>query len=275
MTPAETVCLNGTIGRLGEMGLTAQELLYSEFLYTEITTIDRQPLYLAEKFSRLEADFCTLYGKECPHIPEAGAWIERLLRENHAPIGGNIIRACLFIDRGDRPCWLFTYAYPSLYRGYEQIVLRPKAVLTNYELPLENFMTGTSATMADFAARYARRQGAGAAIRVNRAGQLISLGEYPLLAVRERHAATPALGNGARDITERRLLLAACRQVGLQVEERPVDVEQIVRLDELLGFTPQGILAVLCCNDRYYTNSTASLLARALPELTRMGLSGC
>ncbi len=249
----------------------AMQLLHADYLYQTVNTYDHRTLYLKEHLDCLNASHQALYGKPLELSPQK---IERqtanLLHENRMPFGGNTVNIIVMPD-SDGPDIVIEHNRTTIYKGFSIQSLRPRAIITNYEIPFEQHMTSVSEQTAAFMNSVAQRSSMNIAIRANRRGLLISAGDYPLFAVRNGQIFTVPVSEGARVCAERDLMFRLCRQAGVVLNEQDVRVSDLKSFDELMIFTPMGLQSVLCCNSIYFHSGMASRLDKMFPAFTKSG----
>ncbi|MBR6831182.1 MAG: aminotransferase class IV [Tidjanibacter sp.] len=256
-----------------DLSFYATRFLHANYLYQTINTVDHRPLYLKEHLANLAAAHEALYGKPLElEEKKIERQITNLLHEGRLPHGGNSVNIIVIPDN-DEPHIIIEHNRMTLYEGFAILSLRPKAIITNYEIPFERHLTSVSMQTADFMNSVAKRNGLHLAIRANRKGQLISAGDYPLFAVKNRTVMTVPVAEGAKVCAEREMMFRLCQMAGINIEECDIPVSELKNIDELMIFTPIGIQSVLCCDNKYFHSTVASLLDRHLPRLTKEGFS--
>ena len=150
--------------------------------------------------------------------------------------------------------------------------MRPRGIITNYEIPFEKHQTNVSLTAARFADSYASSHGYNIAIRANRAGTLLSSGDNPLFALRGNTLLTTPTEKGARPSAERDLMFRLAEKAGVKVIEEELTVEDAASYEELMIFTPVGIQTLYSLGDMKVSNIYGSLLGEHLTALSREGL---
>lgn len=252
-------------------------LLRSNYVYAAINTIEHEPLYLGEHLRIAVESYATLYGcRPAIDTEEIRTQIKTLLRENNMPQLGNIVIIYIIPgtdSKSGTPEILISWERSTLYKGYELISLRPKAILANYEIPFSAHRTAVSLTTSDYMASYATAGSCHIAIHINRNNRLVSCGDYPLFMVKNGTVFTPPAPDIATDNVERNIMFSACKLAGIPIEERELTTEDIPTADEIMIFNHTGIQSVLCVGEHYYYNLTAQKLEKVLPQITSEGLT--
>lgn len=257
--------------------LDAEQLLCNNYIYARINTLSHKPLYLRQHLHYASASFEKLYGRK-PSLDadKISFQIEKLLYENRLPRTGNIVTIYIVPRYGEnarnKQDIIITTGISHIYRRYEVISLRPKAIITNYEIPFSEHRTAVSMTAAGYMDEFAVKAGTKAALRSNRAGNLVSAGDYPVFAVRKGVVITPEPSKGTGQNVEYELMLRACEMAGIEVEHRDIPVEELTETEELMVFNHTGIQSVLSCGEIYFYNLTALELDKQLQEITNEGL---
>ena len=251
-------------------------LLHGNYVYAHVTTLDRHPLYLNAHIACALDSYETLYStRPSLDLESLRQHISRLLEINRMPSGSNSVTLFLFPPEtsGIIPDPLLVSGRPLIYRGYSLADLRPRAVVVNYELPFGTHRTAVSLTASGYMADFARRNGAHIALRVDRSEQLISAGEYPVIALKGKHGFLPTEKICGKSV-ERDLLIRLCDQIGIGIESRTVSAEELSEMDEIIIFDFTGIRCLLCCGENYYLNLAGQKMERFLAEITRQGFAG-
>lgn len=264
---------NGERTSWSEAGLSPEALLGRNWVYTTINTYAHQPMHVALKLHYALDSYQMLYGVR-PEITteEVKSWVRGLLYYGIYPEHGNTLILYL-LPNNDGGCdTLLLHLASTPYDGYSLLSLRPKAAITNYEIPFEKHHTAVSLTAARFADDFAKRNNAGIALRANRAGAIISTGDNPLYALRGDVLVTTATDKGARPCAERELMGRLCEMAGITVVEDELRVDQTGSYEEILAFTPVGIQMVGSAGDMLLHSITAHRLEPFLKALTREGI---
>lgn len=258
--------------------LDAEQLLCNNYVYARINTVGHKPLYLQRHLHYAALSFEKLYGRK-PSIDtgKMSFQIGKLLYENRLPRTGNIVNIYIVPRYGEngrgRQDIIITTGITTIYNRYEVLSVRPKAIIANYEIPFAEHRTAVSMTAAGYMEEFAVRAGAKAALRANRAGNLVSAGDYPVFAVRKGVVITPEPSNGAGESVEYELMLRACERAGVEVEHRDIPVEELSETEELMVFNHTGIQSVMSCGEIFFYNLTAIELDKQLREITEEGLA--
>lgn len=180
MTPPQHIYLNGVLLDGRQETLSAQRLLQDNYVHAAVNTSAHSPLYLEKHLAYAAESYRKLYGT----VPQFDTMqlregIEALLDADRMPRLGNIVRIYLLPSQrsGDAvPDLLAMADHSTIYRGYELISIRPKAILTNYEIPFCGHRTAVSLTTSRYMQAFAERTGCHVALHCNRAERLISCG---------------------------------------------------------------------------------------------------
>ena len=187
---------------------------------------------------------------------------------------GNIVRIYLLPSQrsGDAvPDLLAMADHSTIYRGYELISIRPKAILTNYEIPFCGHRTAVSLTTSRYMQAFAERTGCHVALHCNRAERLISCGEYPVFLARDGALFTPPAETFPA-CTERDLMFRACSLAGIPITERNIAASEIPGADELMVFNHTGLQSLLSLGNYYFYNLLALRIEKVLRTITEEGL---
>lgn len=250
-----------------------EALLHSNYVYAAVNTTVHEPLYLAEHLATASNSYEKLYGQKfiC-QTEDIRHQIKLLLAENNMTRMGNIVNI-YFIppehQTDDKPEILISWYRSTIYKGYELISLRPKAMLVNYEIPFSGHRTAISLTASEYMQQFAQRAGSHIALHANRAEKLVSCGDYPVFVVIDGVVVIPT----AAESVERSLMLRACHLSKTTTEEREISVEELTSADEIMVFNHTGIQSILSLGDRYFYNITAMRLEKTLRQITEEGIS--
>lgn len=267
------IYVNGIQTSWSEAELSPEALLGQNWVYTTINTYAHQPMHTALKLRYALDSFQALYGfRPKVSAEEVNSQIRGLLYYGIYPEHGNTLTLYLIATPEGECTTLLTHTASTPYDGYSLLTLRPKAAITNYEIPFEKFHTSVSLTAARFADDFARRNGSGIALRANRAGSLISTGDYPLYALRGNVLLTTATDKGARPSAERELMAELCSMAGVEIIEGELRTDEIADYEEILAFTPMGIQMIGSAGDMLLHSITAHRLEPHLKALTRKGI---
>lgn len=267
------IYLNGERTSWQEAKLSPEALLGRNFVYTTINTYAHQPMHVALRLHYALNSYQALYGVR-PTITaeEIENQVRELLYYGIYPEHGNTLTLHLIATPEGECTTLLTHTASTPYDGYSLLTLRPKAAITNYEIPFEKHHTSVSLTAARFADDFARRNSSGIALRANRAGSLISTGDYPLYALRGNVLLTTATDKGARPSAERELMAELCSMAGVEIIEGELRTDEMTDYEEILAFTPMGIQMIGSAGDMPLHSITAHRLEPHLKALTRKGI---
>ena len=268
MTPPQHIYLNGVLLDGRQETLSAQRLLQDNYVHAAVNTSAHSPLYLEKHLAYAAESYRKLYGT----VPQFDTMqlregIEALLDADRMPRLGNIVRIYLLPSQrsGDAvPDLLAMADHSTIYRGYELISIRPKAILTNYEIPFCGHRTAVSLTTSRYMQAFAERTGCHVALHCNRAERLISCGEYPVFLARDGALFTPPAETFPA-CTERDLMFRACSLAGIPITERNI-------ADELMVFNHTGLQSLLSLGNYYFYNLLALRIEKVLRTITEEGL---
>ncbi|MFD1332716.1 aminotransferase class IV [Methylopila musalis] len=109
----------------------------------------------------------------------------------------------------------------------------------------------------------ARRAGADDALMLNTAGRVASTAMANLFAVIGGIVVTPSLDEGVLPGVTRRLTLAACREQGIHVEERPLELHEFVSADAAFAANSVRLLMpVRAIDENVMPDGTHPIVAR-------------
>ena len=188
------------------------------------------------------------------------------LRDEGMPRGGVTIE--LRAEHTDRGWHLSLHnPTPTIYDGYSYLSLRPTAVIINHELPFSRWRTTCSALTTEFGAEFAERNGAGIALRADRAGNLVSAGDNPLFLVSGGKVYTLPVSEGGRDSVERDLMFRLCQKAGIEIMEAATPLDRLDEWEEIMVFEPCGVRSIGSCSGRSFDYSIALRLERHIDKL--------
>lgn len=276
MEPHGKIYFNGELTEF-PAGTGAERLLSSNYVYAAVNTAGHRPLFLGRHLHFACESYAKLYGQRPEIDPDTiSALIPELLYHNRMPRGCCTVTIYLLPGaakgRIAKPDIIMAAGQSTIYAGYELHAIRPKAVVVNYDIPFSGHRTAVSLTAAEYMAGFAERSGASLPVRANRAGNIVSAGEYPVFAIKGGKVLAPDSESGAGDSLERELMMWLCEREGLAVEERGIPVTELSKVDELIVFGPYGLQSVLSCGEAYFYSVTALALEKHLAAITEEGL---
>lgn len=274
MNSSDKIFLDGEMTTWRESNLDMGTLLGSNCIYTTINSFAHKPLHVALKLQYALGSYKTLFGTKPAITPlDIEEQISSLLYYGIYPEWGNTVDLYLIPLSDGRTSTLIAHRSTTPYEGYSLLSIRPKATVTNYEIPFEKHHTTISMAAARFADDFARRNGAGIALRGNRAGSLLSTGDNPLYALRGDVLITTPVEKGGRPSAERELMTLLCHKAGIKLIEQEILTEELGRIEELFAFTPVGIQMISSASDIPFHSIMAHALEPHLVALTREGSS--
>lgn len=239
----------------------------SLYLYATLNTLNHRPLHLSEHLHKLWEGAKALYGST-PDMDVADIEqmvVERLGNER-MPRGGNLIKMRIEHSSDGWRVSLHNPT-PTIYEGYSYLTLRPSALIINHELPFSRWRTTCSSLTTEFGQEFAERNGAGIALRADRAGNLISSGDNPLFLVSKGRLHTLPIEDGGRNSVERDLMFRLCRYAGIEILESHTPLDRLDQWEEIIIFEPNGIRSVGSCSGHSFDYSIALRLERYLHRL--------
>lgn len=273
MGSSDKIFLDGEMTTWRESDLDMGALMGRNSVYTTINTFAHKPLHLALKLRYATLSYRTLFGTNPSlNTTDIADQISSLLYYGIYPEWGNTVDLYL-IPRSDNPTphILLTHRSTTPYEGYSLLSIRPKATIANYEIPFEKHHTTISLAAARFADDFARRGGAGIALRSNRAGVLISASDNPLYALRGNTLVTSTIEGGARPSAERELMATLCNRAGIKLVEQDILTDTLATVEELFAFTPVGIQMVGEVGEVVFHSIVAHALEGHLKALSHEG----
>ncbi|MBO7300528.1 MAG: hypothetical protein J6U53_03865 [Tidjanibacter sp.] len=270
----EKISFEGKVTTWREVELNPSTLIGRNWVYTTINTFAHKPLHLSVKLRYALDSFKTLYGVR-PNIDPRT--LEKEIREllyfGLYPEGGNTVTLHLIATQNGDAQRLILHEATTPYDGYGLHTVRPRSIITNYDIPFEKHQTNVSLTSARFADTYALSHGYEVALRANRNGVLTTSGDNPLFALRgETLLMTPA-DKGARHSAEREAMVRLAELSGVKVVEEELRVEDVESYEELMVFTPVGLQSIYSIGNIRLGNIYATLLAKSLATLSREGFA--
>ncbi len=270
----EKISFNGKVTSWHDVEMSPSTLMGSNWVYTTINTFAHKPLHLSVKLRYALDSFKALYGtKPAIEVKSLEREIRNLLYFGLYPEGGNTVTLYLIPTDSGNCLRLLLHNTSHPHDGYGHLTVRPRGVITTYEIPFEKHHTNVSLTSARFADSYALSHGYEAAIRANRAGTLLSAGDNPLFALRGSTILTTPLDKGARPSAEREAMMRLAELAGVKIVEEELRVEDVESYEELMVFTPVGLQSILSIGNARLGNIYASLLAKGLSTLSREGFA--
>lgn len=152
----------------------------------------------------------------------------------------------------------------SIYEGYMLRCFEPKAIISQTELPYQEFATGASEQMAHMERIEAQRAGGDLTLRCCSTGEIIAANSAPLFAVVNgviHH------NQGGVSSAESAFIIAA---VGCQFEivDTAIIASKLDIYDELFYTDHYGVTAIKYVNNRIYMNTIASRVAALMSEMS-------
>ncbi len=270
----EKISFNGKVTTWQEVEMSPSTLMGSNWVYTTINTFAHKPLHLSVKLRYALDSFQALYNTHPNLEPKAlEKEIRDLLYFGLYPEGGNTVTLYLIATQNGDTQRLILHEATTPYDGYGLHTVRPRSVITNYDIPFEKHQTNVSLTSARFADSYALSHGYEVALRANRTGVLTTSGDNPLFALRGNTLLVTPTDKGARPSAEREAMMRLAALSGVKVIEEELRVEDVDSYEELMVFTPVGLLSIYSIGNIRLGNIYATLLAKSLATLSREGFA--
>lgn len=265
------IYLNETLIDESGGGIGYGRLLRENWVYAAVNTDAHEPLLLERHLYHAANSYARLHGV----VPELdataiGIRIRDLLQAGGMPTTGNIVNIYMVppADRnGHGPDVIIMHDRTTIYRGYDVVSLRPRAVVVNYEVPFSGHRTAVSHIAARYMEDFAVSSGANIALRANRQGKLVSSGDYPVFAVADGEVFTPAPDRGPGESVERELMFRACRLAGISITERDIETSELSALDEIMVFDHTGIRCILSIGENFYYNLLGDRLEKEMGRI--------
>lgn len=251
-----------------------ESMLRGNYIYESVNTSAHEPLHLELHMRYAGASYEKLYGVS-PDWDSARMrlLIKKLLHAERMPRLGNIVTIYLLPPElpATRPDILVTAGQSTIYKGYELVSIRSKALLANYEMPFAGHRTAVSSATSTYMKRFAAERGCHITLRCNRAGQLVSCGDYPVFVAKDGAVYTPG-SNTFPKCAERELMDEASRLAAVQIQESDIQADMLSEADEIMVFDHTGIHSVLSLGRCYYYNLMAQRIGAMLAAVTTQGL---
>ncbi len=233
------------------------------YLYQTIHTVGYSPLYLDEHCRLLEDAFMTLYFRAL-HLDR-----EDIKSDIYNLLDGDELtrELSIFVDlrvdlRGE---YTLSVDHLSIYDGYTLRCTSPRAVLVDFNSPFGALPTCARRSTVMMANSIAVNLGGDLAVEVNtREGVdlLCTVGGAATFMVVGRKLVTPTLFESV----ERSVVMEAARGCGIEVEQREIDINELMSCDELLIADHYGVTAVSNFEHRPYANTIATKIANMLSQ---------
>jgi hypothetical protein len=238
----------------------------AHFVYQRVHTLGGKALHLAEHLTIASRAFEHIYGFRLDLDEKTvAAQIAEVLRHNHATARTGATAMLYFVPCEDGDHRLTAeFERGLLDAGYTHSPLRPRAQTYEYSIPFGAFPTSfqlSARTLFDGLAL--REHGATRSVR-REGNQLVSCGDAPLFAIRDRILITPPLTEGAMESVERALVIAAATKARLTVREEALLHSELKTYDELFFADAAGITSLSECDNAKFMSLTAPRLAEAL-----------
>ncbi|MFR9523293.1 MAG: aminotransferase class IV [Rikenellaceae bacterium] len=229
-------------------------------IYQIIHTLDGEILHLDEHLKILFEAYYQVFSTGVKiSKPQVESLIEEAIEQNRCPQGVSLFIE-LLLDRSGKIS--VGACERSLYRGYTLRCISPRAALVEYTLPHIEAPTSVRRDVAQYAATIARQSGGDLAIRSYK-GYADMIGEAQLFAARDNCIIT---AEGSYSV-EHKLAIKALGEMGVELQQRPVAVEEIAHFDELFFVDHYGVTAIKCCGSTHYMSIMANSLAKKLSEI--------
>lgn len=261
----ETISWNGHIKMPDALEIPLPELLTAHYIYQRVHVSGGVALRLAEHLAIVGRTFWNIHRTQ-PEFDAAaiGQNITALLRENRYPTGVDAtVLLCFFPKEEGGADTLVVCERALIGRGYAVSSLRPVAVTHQYRLPYEGFPTNFLLSAARFYNTLALEFGAARSVR--REGEmLLGCGDATLFGIRGRTLFTAPLTDGAVDSVERKMIISAATESGLDFLEEAVIHSQLMDFDELFYADAAGITSLAECDGAKFMSLLVSRLIAAI-----------
>ncbi len=273
----DLICVDGRICSWEESGIGLVSLPGADFIYQRLHALDHRPLNRDAHIEIAEISWGTLYGGTAGISQEMlDGDTAKLLEANRYRMGSHLLTLYLFpenslqsgVSKVPRPVRVLACERQLLYRVYPLGQKPLRVISTPYEYPFTPHKTAVSLAAHNYAAGYAQRKGADAAITTNFRGQVIGLGEDPLFLSIGNQIFTTPLDHGAAQSVERQLGIAACERAGMTVFEQAIEAAQLHEFEELFAVTPQGVTSIGQYSNRLYPHTLGKKIAESMAKLT-------
>lgn len=267
----DQICYNGEIIVSPPATEDIDVLLGNNFIYQRIHTLKHEPLFFDELHEIANTSYNALYGCNFGITAQTIKQnIKLLLAKNRYPKGSVVVTWYMMPPTvNSATSYILSVTKQLVYEGYVHWHARLNTIILPYEYPFQPHKSAVSLAANNFAQWYAKSKGADAALTQNYEKQVISAGENPLFAVRNRQVITTPIVCAASDSVERRLGIAACKSTGLHVVQEPIMADELSQYDELFLVNQQGIESIRSCDfGAPYSHITAQLIAEKMSKIT-------
>lgn len=267
------ISVNGRLLATGAIPDICQ-MMQGCYVYAAVNTDAHRPLYLDRHMAYAVSSYEKLYDTRPEYdLLQLNDNITELLDAERMPRLGNIVFIYLLPPADPkRPADIVAATgHSTIYKGYELASLRPKAILTNYELPFSGHRTAVSLAASNYMQDFAERSGCHIALHCNRAERLVSCGDYPVFIAMNGTLYTPP-SILMPPCTERELMARACDMAGITIEECDITTDMLPDAEEIMVFDHTGLRSVLSLGNCFYYNLLAKRLEAAMPVLNADGL---
>lgn len=274
--PTEKIYINDSLEEIGNPITEMGRLLRANYVYAAVFTEGHRPLWLDRHLHYAILSYTSLYGMiPLIDVPALATKISDLLARNRKPVIGNVVNIYLIPPdkAGGQPDVLIAHDNSTIYHGYTVRSIRPKAIIANYEIPFAGHRTAISLTTAAYMEQYAGREGAKTVLRANRTGELVSAGDFPIMAVIGGEAFTPPADSGVGESVEREIMVRSCGQAGIALTEKSIKVDDLPKIEEIMIFGTEGVVSVLSCSGYYFYNLFCDRIEQVLPQTAASGIT--
>lgn len=265
MLQKDKIIVNGEATNFEDCGLLATRILYENYIYQQIHTLDHKALNVSEHLEILNVASQKIYGTKVDlSAEEISGNIEELLRMNRYSRDSNQVTIKLFQSdiTGDAhtQSYLLEVTEQLLYSGYKVWHTRPTLDIFQCEYPYMGCTTAVSQLSARYSHEYAQRKGMDIAVIEKNNGTLTNVSDEPLFLLFTNELVTSPLSEGANDSVMRRLAVRAAASEGIKITEYPLRREMLKACDEAFTFSTQGIISVGGYQKTRYYNLMANRL---------------
>ena len=250
MTHQDAISFNGEIIFPTDIGLTLRQLMTGTYVYCDLNVCNRQPLDFYTHLRNAEQTYTLMYGKTIQLTESLLAQhIDELLHFNRYPSSGSIHVELYILPNGST---LIICGDILIDEGYALRGIRPRALLTQYELPFEGHATSFSKSAQTMNDKFAKNEGYHCVLRANHDGVLCGIADATIFAVQKGAIFySHTIDTGLENIAINRVSHAASK-TGLIVKCQPININQLNYFDEFFWFDYRGITSISECNDNLY-----------------------
>lgn len=230
------------------------------YIYQTIHTLAHHAQFVAEHCRILERTFLDLYFRPL-HLDAQqinGEIVELLKREFVSREVSVFVELRIDIDQN----YELVISGISLYDGYAFRSIMPSAQCVCFDSPFGLFPTSVRREVISFAGDIARNLGGEIPLECSRDGVIYSAEGSTICAIERR----TIIVSTTIECVERRLVINAAQNEGLQIEEREIRRNELPHFDEVFYCDHRGITAISKCGDYRYMSIIAEKLAMGMAQ---------